>query len=263
MGIALIVLPLTMVSLLLPNGVAQMPNVPSIQQDGVFTKEQPGNGAPVWREIVENRASSSIVSFHSEFSCPGTGKVKVWTYPETHDRLIHYGRDPDIPPGGSYEISASDPSQCWGGVDAVVFSDGHSEGDPEVVNNLYQRRQGTYEELSEVIARVDRVAAGEESSQAVIDYLSNRGKSLAVDESINSAKRMGMSWVIQLIKDILTKQYNWGVPSDFTSRRGPSIDEVVASEQVSHERATAIVLARKLREWHKDLEANLEPQPGK
>jgi hypothetical protein len=242
---------------------------PSIEESGAF---QPGqtlisessSPSSVWHEVITNHGSSSIVAFHATFHCPAGGGFKRIDIEYVHDSLFRYGHDANIPPGGSVEITAADPSQCPGGVDAVIFSDGHSEGDQQRVSALYAQRRGRYKALGEAIRMLDAVASNTESTQAIIDTLDRLSHSIANDITINSYERSGITDFYSSLKGTLETPHGIvEAPSDHTSQRQLSYDEVVRTQHISREQAKATVIRNKLLEWKAALEGNTGPPSGR
>jgi hypothetical protein len=237
-------------------GVAQ---VPSIHESGVFDSGKragtlSGPPAIFWEDTVENRGSSSLVAFHATFRCPRSKTLFDYDY------FFRFGSDFNIPPAGSVEIIAADPDQCPGGVDAAIFSDGHTEGDPEEVSAIYGRRRGTYEGLGESIKLLSAIAAQEKTPQQVIDIFESECHRLARDQTRDGYERMGMLLLYSQLKVTLRDpQGTIRAPSDKTARQ-PTSDEIVKAKNVSREQAQAMILTRKLNEWRADLEGNLNPK---
>jgi len=114
----------------------------------------------VWEEVVKNLSGSSIVSLHATFHCVDTNGIHLIDENGSSDSLYQYSCDRDIPPGGSFGVRVSGHDECSGGVDAVIFSDGHSEGDSAQVARIYARRSGIYKGLTFVIPLLDSIASG-------------------------------------------------------------------------------------------------------
>ena len=235
--------------------------VPGIHENGAFSQEFPGENQSstphiLWREVLENRGTTSIVAFHANFNC---GR-KFGNALFDHDPFFNYGDDVDIPPGGSVEIIAADPSRCPGGVVAAIFSDGHSEGDPQEVNNLYARRRGVYTALGESMKLLDLIATQEQTPKQVRDILESRAKALSYDQTIDGYERLGM--IVTYSKLRATLQSTQAVihaPSDHTTHRQPFYYQLAKSQNISLEQAQAIVIGKKIQEWRADLQGNMEP----
>jgi hypothetical protein len=122
-------------ALLLPyNSFAQ---VPSIVESGALQADTHS-----WRKVLRNQSPSSLVAY------------KVGCIPESglgivSDALIDGGSFVD--PGKSIEVQVNDPATCEAGVRAAIFSDGHAEGKPEFVNELFAYRRGAYQALGDTI----------------------------------------------------------------------------------------------------------------
>ena len=139
-------------SLLTFNLSAQITSV----KESAVTQSELGQA---WQEVIENHSFSSIVAPHTTFECP----IKSKSGQTVNEGRASLQRDivaesyslGAIPSNVAVEVPAQDPSKCSGGVDAVIFSDGHSEGDPDAVNAMYQKRLGYYKGLTEVLKLLD------------------------------------------------------------------------------------------------------------
>lgn len=242
--------------MLLVKGYAQAPSIRehlpsnSLSADA-RTAAHPG----MWKEVIENHGSTALVAFHATFHCGTKGNVFY-----DHDPLFFYGRDRPISPEGSFEINAADPAECPGGIDAAIFSDGHTEGNPFEVDAIFQRRRGIYEGIGSALTLLDDVAANKRTALQVQSSFSDLEASAYKDHTLNGPEKIGMRIFFERIR--LTIKTNQGVlitPSDWTTVRQPTYDEIAAKQHISMEQAQAIVIAKKLREWRVDLEGFLSP----
>jgi hypothetical protein len=212
-----------------------------------------------WREVVENTDSTPIEAFFAVFRCANQNGFKSLDVVSFRDPLFHYGQDHNIPIYGTLEINAADPNKCPGGVTAVIFSDGRAEGDLEDLHKLYAHRRGAFKALGDGITILNKIANGSETSQQAIDYLDELPKSLQQKPDIDGFEKIGMASVYSRLKFLL--QYpnsTFTVPRDLTPHRQPSVAEAAQDNNVSPDRARAIVLGRKLQEWRDALAGNLE-----
>src|SRR5580658_1176090 len=108
----------------------------------------------IWQEGVENQDSRSIVAVHASFDCPtryplNSGRYITFQPTGEYDALGNgvtiFDDYKGIPPGGAAAIAAADPSKCSGGVDAVIFSDGHIEGNSGSAYRYRQRWSSVHE----------------------------------------------------------------------------------------------------------------------
>lgn len=246
-----------LVAMLLPLGaVAQIPDLK--ESGAVQVKagvDKAGSPTTAWRDVIENRSQSSIEAVEAVFYCPGTKKLKLGGLASSRDSLLHNGKD--VPPGGSFELRAFDPSECPGQVDAVIFSDGHVEGDPDVLDDLYIRRRGVYEMLGEIIPHVDAIAKQQETPQSVIDFLDSRDKANGININADLTERMGMSMTIGVVKMLLKSQSGPPV-SDADSQ--PLKPPPVPDANLSHQQMIALDLSRYLAHWRAVLANDLGTQ---
>jgi hypothetical protein len=232
-------------SVLSLRSLAQVPSI----KEGVAFQLRPSLN--VWREVIQNQGSSALVAFHVSFHCPKDGPLV------RYDALFHYGHNSNIPPGGSVEIDAGDPSKCSGTVDAAIFLDGHNEGEAQSLNELYAMRRGAYTALGDSIQLLNAIANKTESPQHVIDTLETRSQENRREMTANAA---GYAFICLIVTRTLNNpRLSVHVPSDDTAQRLPGIDEVMNLQNISANQAQAVVLSKKLQQWHSALEVNLEP----
>jgi hypothetical protein len=250
------------VAMLLPlSAVAQIPDLK--ESGAVQVKagvDKAGSPTTAWRDVIENRSQSSIEAVEAVFYCPGTEKFKLGGWTISWDYLLNFGIDKEVPPGGSFELDSVDPSECPGQVDAVIFSDGHVEGDPEVLDDLYIQRRGVYEMLGEIIPHVDAIAKQKETPQSVIDFMDGRVKANSFNLDLDKTERMGMYLPIGLAKGVLKSQTPWGGPTVFKADSQPLNPSPTPDENLSHQQLMAIDFSRQLVRWRALLANNLGTQ---
>jgi hypothetical protein len=239
----------TAVLLLSSFTLAQQTQLPDVAQARLHTTPE------AWEVRVENRYSSPIVAMHLSINCPSTPKHARFGFQHQFDHLFNYGADKPLAPGAFYAMSIpSAAADCDGGLDAVVFADGHSNGDPEAVQDIYRRRRGISEALAFALPLLEKVSRQESNPANVAKTLRDKDKTESLDASKSSAERLGERYVLTLTAVLLERQHDWLVPSD---ARQPGIEEIMQLRSVTHEQAHAIVLKRKLEEWKFDLQGNL------
>jgi hypothetical protein len=244
--------------------------VPSIKEDGAFQTNQwigPNGEVGVlpqkrWQEVIENHGSSAIIAFNAPFRCPrpGGGWVEATSL---HDSLARVDMASPIPPGGSWQIDAADPKSCPGGVDAVVFADGHTEGDPQEVKNIFNQRLGIYKEIDEMIKMLQDVETGKRSPKWTMEALQNRQTMISNGGLGGSSfEERGRGWAIAVTNMGLQAEHGWHTPSDSTAHRLPSVEKVMETDHLPRVQANAKVLIDKFEEWKTDLEGHTEPPRG-
>jgi hypothetical protein len=242
--------------MLLAKGYAQAPSIReglpfNLLSADARTAAHPG----MWKEVIENRGSSALVALHATFHCGTKGNILY-----NHDPLFFYGRDKVISPEGRFEIDATDPAECPGGIYAAIFSDGHTEGNPFEVDAIFQRRRGIYEGIGSALTLLDDMAANKRTALQVQSSFSDLEASAYNDHTLNGPEKIGMRIFFEGIR--LTIKTNQGVlitPSDRTTVRQPTYDQIAAKQNISMDQAQAMVIAKKLREWRADLEGFLSP----
>jgi hypothetical protein len=214
------------------------------------TSRQPPIPPGQWREVIQNQGSSSLEAQVAFFRC-GSSEA-YFTY---NDSLILYGSE-SVAPTGSLEVQAGDPSQCSGGVDGAIFSDGHVEGKLEALDLLYKRRQGAYAALVDAIQSLNGVVLKHNSLQDVIDTLYSQSEKT---KATHTERTYGYQTVYLMLKHF--SQHDGGnlsVPSDHSAHPAPKAEDLVREMGYSHDQARAAVLVVKLKEWRSALEGHLD-----
>jgi hypothetical protein len=244
----------------LVKGYAQAPSIrehlpTNLVSADVRTAANPG----VRKEVIENHGSSSLVAFHATFHCGRHGNVFY-----DHDPLHFYGKDNAISPEGSFEIQAADPGRCPGGIDAAIFADGHTEGNPAEVDAIFQKRRGTYEAIGLVLPLLDDMAANKRTAAQVVTALRDLDATVRKDSTLDGFERFGMILFFDRLSGTIdTPQGVLPTPTDRTGQGRPTYREVAAKQNITMEQAQATVIAKKLREWRSDLKDFLSPAPPK
>lgn len=229
------------------NSVAQ---VPSITEGNTFEA-----GKSQWHRVIKNQSASSLVAYWAPFQCPKRGPVAV------ADALLYTGNH-DIHPGQSLEIVAGDPSRCSGTVSASIFSDGHAEGDPQALDELYSRRRDAYKALGESIQLLDAIQNEHAPMQRVIETISARHQASLRDGAKGGP---GYEYVYSFVLNTLTDP-RWDyprLPSDNgrtdKQQKLSAIEDVMNANGLSHDEARIMVFTKRLKEWKSLLEGNLQP----
>ena len=143
-------------------------------------------------------------------------------------------------------------------MDVVIFSDGHSEGDPQGVNEIYERRRGDYRGIAQVLPLLDKIVNQDASPTQVADTIHHFG--IPNDGTISKDERTGLMRVYQGLENVLRSQ------SDITGLYDPTkyppeqrIDEVAKVKGIPREQAHAIVIRQKYQRLEAILRDNLEP----
>jgi hypothetical protein len=217
-----------------------------------------------WKLRIENRYSAPIVAMYISYKCPATAEHARYGYAFRYDHLLHYGGDPPIAPGrflgNTLPTTAGD---CDGGVEAVVFADGHSDGDPEAVQDIYRRRVGVSEGIAFSLPLIEQVSLAGAKPADIAKTLRDKSKTDSLDTSKSSAEKEGERYVLAWVAWLLEKQHDFWVPSDVLPGNQPGIEEIMQARGITREQAHGMVLKRELEEWNADLQGNLDPPPGK
>jgi hypothetical protein len=247
----------TAVLILSSFAAAQQTQLPDVTQTRLHTLDG-------WKIRVENRYSSPIVAMHLSINCPTTAGHSRFGYQFQYDHLFNYGADPSVAPGAFFGLPLpNSAADCDGGLDAVIFANGHSNGAPEAVQDIYRRRKGVATGLAFAMPLVEQVSLAKLNPVDVAKTLRDKSKTQSLDANKSSAERMGEMNVLTLTAVLLERQHDWLIPSDGTPRRQPGIEETMRLRGVTHEQAHGIVLMGKLEEWNADLQDNLDAPTSK
>jgi hypothetical protein len=213
-----------------------------------------------WQERVENLASSPIAALHATFRCPKGDEGPKFNSEIRFDSLVAYGTEKPIPPRSISDM----PMQPWaidcpGGVDAVIFANGQSDGDQDVLKQMYQMRSGVYDGLIFAEKSVDTIANAGADPRVVASDLRSQAGAVNKDPTLSEAKHRGETLALGVVATLLEGQHDLPVPSDKTPRHQETIEQVMKEKKISYQLAHAIVIGKKLREWSTALEGNLQP----
>jgi hypothetical protein len=227
---------------------ASFAEVPSIIEGSAFEVQQPEH----WHRVFKNQSASSLVAFRGACHGPKGGRIVL------HDALLYTGNH-NIHPGESIEVTVADPSECNGSVEAAIFSDGHIEGDPHVVDrDLFSSRRGAYKALEYSIQLLNSVYAQHVPVEHVIDSLEAKRQS-SLHESTEASG--GYTFIlIEVLRTLRQPHVSIHVPSDdFGPKRPqPSIEDVMNANGLSRDEARVLVFTKRLEEWKSLLEGNLQ-----
>jgi hypothetical protein len=230
----------------------------------------------IWEEVVENQSSRSIVAMHTTFDCirstptgdrkagvsGGFDVLSIPTYLEIHEA---------IPSGDATTMPAGDPSRCSGGVDAVIFADGHSEGNPRWVNEDQQTWVGVHQGIIESLPLLAKVANQEADLAEVEDLLRDRKVSipefpLDINRTFDR-KKIGERLVYTNLESLLHSMRGWKAASDSTPHSQLRSEEVAEVQATGiprkQEPKVATFLVSKLQEWKTAVENGLGSSAAK
>jgi hypothetical protein len=223
--------------------------VPSIVEGSAFEVQQPEH----WHRVFKNQSASSLVAFRGACHGPKGGQIVL------HDALLNAG-DYYVHPGQSIELTVADPSECNGSVEAAIFSDGHIEGDPDVVDrDLFSPRRGAYKALEYSIQQLASVYTQHMPIEHVIDTLEAKRQS-SVQGKTEAAG--GYTFILGIVLNALRKpRTTYHLPPDnFGPKRPqPSIEDVMSTNGLSRDEARVMAFTKRLGEWKSLLEGNLQP----
>jgi len=219
-----------------------------------------------WQEVVENQGSRSIVAMHTTFDCitstptgdhkavtsGGFDVLSIPTYLEVHA----------VPSGGATTMLAEDPSRCSGGVDAVIFADGHSEGNSRWVNYYQQMWVGVHKGIIESLPLLAKVANQGADLAEAEELLRDRKESIPESPpAINGTfdwERMGQRAVYSNLESLLhSMREEWKAKPDSTPDPQPGSEVEGKGISAKQAQKMAVYLVGKLQEWKTALENGL------
>jgi hypothetical protein len=120
--------------------------------------------------ILTNLGTSSIIAFHVKAPCPPDNQMQV-----THDNLLHNEMITSIAPGGTYALSMPVlPQGCTAKVDAVLYVNGSTAGEPEAIEGMFSARKAAEAELVVLRPTISKAAAGQLVEQDLAENLAGR-----------------------------------------------------------------------------------------
>jgi hypothetical protein len=219
--------------------------VPSIVESSILQA-----GPHSWKLVLRNQSTSSLVAYM--VGCkPKRGMTAL------QDALLNVGHY--VGPGEYIESAVNRPSTCDEGVRAAIFSDGHAEGDPEFVEELFAERRGAYQALGDTIKLLASVYTQHVPIADVIDKLE-------VDRKVTLQKMThesgGYNSVLIDVSQILTQpRVEYGFPPDNLGQKQqqPPIEDVMNEKGLSRDEARVVILNKRLEVWRALLQNHLQP----
>jgi hypothetical protein len=214
--------------------------VPSIAEGSTLQ-----SGPHTWKRMLQNQSTSPLVAY--TVGCKPSHDLTI-----QRDALLD-GR-PYLGPGRSVEVEVNEPSSCNVGVRAAIFYDGHAEGDPEFVGELFARRRGAYQASGQIIRMLALVYTSHVPLEEVSDrikLMGNGGKTQQESE--------GYSLAVLFVKRALT--YAGGIPRTPSEEKLhlPAVEDVMRENGFSREEADAFLLSKRLEAWKALLENHMGP----
>lgn len=221
----------------------------------------------VWIGLLENHSSSPIVAFHSSFVCPSSTipgkKMSIGSGYDAFEQHIVLDDIRLIPAGSVAEVNAADPYSCTGGVDSVIFSDHHSEGNQRWLNFKHEEWTGMRKGIIESLPQLSRIADQEAQPEEIADVF--RGRIELIPNGTTDMKKWGERAVYVQLESLLRVKTDVKAPSDSTPYSPSRAEESGEAGGIPrpNAQAMAIYLSNKLQEWKTALEDNLEPPATK
>lgn len=212
--------------------------VSSAQVAGIAESTTVEAGPHTWRQTLTNESTSSLDAY--VVSC----KPK-WLATTLQDVLLNGGRS--LHPGESINVTVNEPSKCDSRLRAAIFSDGHAEGDPAFVNELYAHRRGAEQALEQTIELLASIYTEHRPFPQIADLLKQK--------SSNSAKTpeegVGYSLVMWAVNRMLSQPgHTRLIPAEARVKEQlPEIDDVMKQNGFTGEEAGVFLLNKRLEAW--------------
>jgi len=200
--------------------------------------------------MLRNQSPSSLMAY--TVGCDPKSGLSL------RDALLSVGRY--VGPGESVEAEVGNLSTCEANVRAAIFSDGHAEGDPEFVEEIFAHRRGAYRALGDTIKLLASVSAEHLSIADSIDRLNAQRKS---NGRKTPEEGVGYNSVLIRVSQILAQpRVECDFPPDNLGQKQklPSIEDVMNEKGVSRDEARVILLNKRLEAWKSLLQNNLQPR---
>ena len=202
-----------------------------------------------WRKILRNQSSSSMVAYIMDCNPRRSGSRQ--------DALLGLGQS--IAPAATAEAEAANPSICEAGVRAAIFSDGHVEGDPELVEELFAWRRGAYQALGDTRKLLTSVYTQHVPIADIIEKLEAEREATLLKMTHESG---GYNSVLIRVSQILAHpRITYGLPPDDPGQQQqqPAIEDVMSANGLSRDEARVMILNKRLGAWKSLLENHLQP----
>jgi hypothetical protein len=167
---------------------------------------------------------------------------------------------PYVDSGKSLEAQVNDPSICEVGVHAAIFSDGHSEGDAKIVQELFAHRRGAYQALGNTTKLLASVYTEHVPVANIVESLEAEQRSNLKKMTADSA---GDNMVLFQISNFLRDpSVVWHLPPEYQGQKQqlPSVEDVMSANGVSRDEARVLLLNKRLEAWRTLLQNNLQPR---
>jgi hypothetical protein len=258
------------------HGVAQ---IGDIQEHRVHV----GDGVIQVEDRIENHSKNSIIAFIAAFECPTKGVGPSFNFDGAFDQ---YGVRAAIESGEQISFPLDEEKgRCRGGVTAALFSDGHAEGRPGAINEIFRRRIVALEELNNAEQMLQEVIDSGADPKMATDGIAERMKKVGSpgEDTVVYFARIGMVSIIQKAlrdrplpgahqPDEEEFMKNGGVSQAvahqlvvasqhfllFPEANPPDEAEIMRNRGVSQPLAHLIVIAAQIKEWRVALDAGIK-----
>jgi hypothetical protein len=143
---------------------------------------------------VMNLNSIPLEAFQATYRCSSGGEQVIF------DALFNRHHDLPIPPSGSYAFDTSPHFvSCKGGIEAVLFADGSSEGDTDKVQEIFLRREALARGFSLVQTIVKNADTAGLTNDQLKEKLSSEKDGLTGESSRkNMDERLGLAKAFEI-----------------------------------------------------------------
>lgn len=207
------------------------------------------SGPNSWRRVLTNQSTSSLVAYMAGCK-PKRGTTSL------QDALLGVGRS--VGTGMSIETEVNGPSTCGVAVRAAIFADGHAEGEPEFIDELFAERRGAYQALGDTIKLLIPIYTEHVPTVEIIGKL-EAGRTAMLQKMTHESG--GYNSVLIDVSQVLRHPHVlYGFPPESFGEKMqlPSIQDLMTSNGVSEDEARVMILTKRLEAWKSVLENNLQ-----
>jgi hypothetical protein len=221
--------------------------------------------AETWDFQVTNIGSHPIVALKGTLVCP-----QDENHPRTNEEFgfdsLVYGAhglaDQPILAGQTRSFPMPKrTAECSGGVDAVVYPDGRTEGSQPAAEAIYKRRRAAYEGLMYAKRQLDSVISSNEDLSSVASRLIKRAQDISQDSGLTDTEKSTENAVLVGIAHDLNGQNELNVPAIYLKQRREEVETIMKHDHVPEQKALAILLVQNLMESIRNLEGHTTPPP--
>jgi hypothetical protein len=162
---------------------------------GELVKESPGpnSSITVW---ISNLNNVALEAYQATYTCNDGTSVRI-----LFDSYFNRHHDQPIQPSGSNSFSVdSHYAACRGGVEAVIFSDGSSDGLKAAAEAIFTRREGLAHELQTLVGVVQEAIDQQLSYKELSARLESLRSTISSNSTLDADRRAGYLHAIDIVE---------------------------------------------------------------